>query len=270
VPAPGAGSSSGCARDSANALTELRYDAAMMTRGLVLIGMAAALAGAGCDADASCEKAVDNAMTVFAKSNQDDGDKSAGEDAQRRKEALKKCKDDKWSVALRNCVAKAKNMGDIETCASKDTGGQEKYVRKSKTTEASMNVKKIYDGARAYYLDEYLAPGATVPPAKQFPASAPTTPPLGDCCAQPGHKCAPNPALWSGSWQDLKFSMDDPHYYSYTFEASGSGATAEFTARANGDLDCDGDYSTFELVGKVDADGNVTGSAGFFKSQELE
>ena len=29
-----------------------------------------------------------------------------------------------------------------------------KYIRKSKTTEARQFVKKIYDGARAYYLDQ--------------------------------------------------------------------------------------------------------------------
>lgn len=146
-----------------------------------------------------------------------------------------------------------------------------KYMRKSKTTEFTQAVKKIYDGARSYYLDESNSRGSIVPIDKQFPATiAAPTPILGTCCTSAGQKCAPDPALWSGSWQDLKFSMDDPHYGQYSYNASGSGLTSQFTARANGDLDCDGTYSTFELVGKIDAENNVTGSAGFFKSQDLE
>lgn len=34
------------------------------------------------------------------------------------------------------------------------------------------------------------------------------------------------------------FSLDDPHYYSYGYTVSSDGQ--RFTARANGDVDCDG------------------------------
>lgn len=145
--------------------------------------------------------------------------------------------------------------------------------RKAKTTEAVTNVKKLYDGARSYYEEELSARGSLVPIAKQFPTTpaVSTAPSLGACCAAAGKKCAPNPGLWTdASWQALKFSMDDPHYYSYTYIASGTDSTAHFTVRANGDLDCDGVYSTFEMVGSVQTDGTVTGQAGFFKDQELE
>jgi prepilin-type N-terminal cleavage/methylation domain-containing protein len=148
-----------------------------------------------------------------------------------------------------------------------------KNSRKAKTTEATTNVKKMYDGARSYFEEEMNARGSITPIAKQFPdpAAVTTAPALGACCLAAGKKCAPSPALWADpSWQALKFSMDDPHYYSYTYLSSGTDATSQFTARANGDLDCDTSYSTFEMVGSIQADGTVTGQAGFFKSMELE
>ena len=148
-----------------------------------------------------------------------------------------------------------------------------KNARKAKTAEATSNVKKLYDGARTYFEEEMNARGSITPIAKQFPSNpaVTTAPALGACCLAAGKKCAPAPALWTDpAWQALKFSMDDPHYYSYTYLSSGTDATSQFTARANGDLDCDTTYSTFEMVGSIQSDGTVTGQAGFFKSAELE
>jgi len=149
-----------------------------------------------------------------------------------------------------------------------------KNARKAKTAEATTNVKKIYDGARSYYEEELVARGSNTPIDKQFPDDTTSTeaPAAGACCAQAGDKCIPTPASWNTvSWNALKFSMDDPHYYSYTYESSGSGTDSAFTARARGDLDCDGTFSTFEMVGSIQAaDGSVTGSAGLFKTNELE
>ena len=148
-----------------------------------------------------------------------------------------------------------------------------KNSRKAKTTEATTNVKKMYDGARSYYEEESNARGSITPIAKQFPdtPAVSTAPALTACCAAAGKKCAPSPALWvDPSWQALKFSMDDPHYYAYTYLSSGTDATSAFSARANGDLDCDTTYSTFEMVGSIQADGTVTGQAGFFRDRELE
>ena len=137
-----------------------------------------------------------------------------------------------------------------------------KNTRKAKGIESTMNVKRIYDGARAYYEE-----------TGQFPDTpqVSTVPALGSCCGTPRGKCAPDPSLWTDpSWQALRFSMDDPHYYSYRYEKEGSGSSAIFTAGAYGDLDCDTVYSTFELVGSIRADGTVVGGAGFFKDRELE
>jgi type IV pilus assembly protein PilA len=153
-----------------------------------------------------------------------------------------------------------------------------KNARKAKTSEATVNVKKLYDGARSYWEEELNARGnAGTPIAKQFPNTAnagAAQPALGVCCGSAGKKCAPNPALWTdASWQAVKFSMDDPHYYSYYYQASNDSAEPKndfFTAGANGNLNCDAVYSTFEMAGKVQSDYSVTGSAGLYKDLELE
>jgi type IV pilus assembly protein PilA len=148
-----------------------------------------------------------------------------------------------------------------------------KNARKAKTTEATTNVKKIYDGARSYYEEEMNARGSIVPLAKQFPTTPATSiqPAVSHCCGQAGNKCAPSTADWTdASWQALKFQMTDPFYYSYYYIGSGTDSAAQFSAGAYGNLDCDASYSTFEMVGSIQTDGTVTGQAGMFKDKELE
>jgi hypothetical protein len=75
--------------------------------------------------------------------------------------------------------------------------------------------------------------------------------------------------LWtSPTWVALKFSVDDATHFMYSFD----GSATKFTARANGDIDCDGSYSTFEMYGEVNsiyADGPA-GSASLYRENELE
>jgi type IV pilus assembly protein PilA len=146
-----------------------------------------------------------------------------------------------------------------------------KYIRKSKTTEAVQGMKKIYEGARSYFMEESVARGSTASIAKQFPVSETETPAIGSCCGQSGDKCSPVPSNWdTNGWNALKFSMDDPHYYTYAYNGTGSENSSAFTSIVHGDLDCDSIYATYEMVGSVQADGTVTGSAGYFKNNELE
>jgi type IV pilus assembly protein PilA len=147
-----------------------------------------------------------------------------------------------------------------------------KYIKKSKTSEARQFVKKIYDGARAYYMDRGVGKGiagGTI--GKQFPEyAAAEVPTLGTCCAS-GDKCSPSADLWTdATWVALQFSVDDPHYYMYSY--TGGDHTTEFTSRANGDLDCDGTYSTFEMYGVINSvysDG-PSGNAGLYRENDLE
>jgi type IV pilus assembly protein PilA len=122
-----------------------------------------------------------------------------------------------------------------------------KYIKKSKTTEAREHVKKIYDGARAYWMDPNTASKTAIQATSpQFPE--PTVAKTGDaaCCAMTAgagnEKCAPDATLWAGDpWKDLKFSMDDPHYYAYAYTVAVGAAGAvdgshNFTALAIGNL----------------------------------
>ena len=145
-----------------------------------------------------------------------------------------------------------------------------KYVRRAKTTEALLNIRKLWDSSLAYYSsDRGSRTGGIL--AKQFPATQSTTPPLGTCCTSPGSKCSPSLSLWeTTTWRALNFSIDDPYYYSYAYAAAGSGRTSSFTAGAYGDLDCDNQFSTFERTGKIDSQGNVTGGAGLYIRNDIE
>lgn len=100
--------------------------------------------------------------------------------------------------------------------------------------EAARYVQRIADGAQRYY-DENGS----------VPASVGTTPVMGVCCASAGQVCVPDPAQFSGAWDDLRFEPTEPHRYMYSFQQN----PASFTARAVGDLDCNGVYSTFEITG---------------------
>lgn len=129
-----------------------------------------------------------------------------------------------------------------------------KYTRKSKTVEATEALDKIGGGARAYYVTDHWDRNGNLMP-KRFPPSVPMTP-----TKIPGCNKKLTPAItWSSrGWDPLYFALTEPHYYSYSFQSSGTGAASVYTARAHGDLDCDGTLSTFEIRGSVDSDGSVS------------
>jgi hypothetical protein len=53
------------------------------------------------------------------------------------------------------------------------------------------------------------------------------------------------------TWQTLDFRMTRPHFYAFAFESKPGDDVARFTARALGDLDGDGLFSTFKLEGQM-------------------
>src|SRR5947209_16956239 len=80
-----------------------------------------------------------------------------------------------------------------------------KYIRRSKTTEASMNVRKLFDSTVTYFQAEHATNVGTIL-ARQFPNPVGPTPALNSCCGAVGQKCAPNPPQWQlDSWQGLNF-----------------------------------------------------------------
>jgi Tfp pilus assembly protein PilE len=145
----------------------------------------------------------------------------------------------------------------------------QKYIRRTRVSEAIQGVRRIFDASVAYYADEH-ADRSGVIVARQFPASTGPTP-VQTCCGFPDQKCAPNPAAFENdpTWAMLNFIIADPHLYVYTYESAGSDETSQFTARANGDLNCNGLFSTFERVGVIDSGEYVAGTA-LYKNLPLE
>jgi prepilin-type N-terminal cleavage/methylation domain-containing protein len=146
-----------------------------------------------------------------------------------------------------------------------------RYIRRSKTTEATMNLRKLFDSSIAYYNAQPKSDPTGAPLPVAFPDSIAATPAANSCCGQPGDKCKPAPATFAANtWQALNFSVDDPFYYWYQYDSSGTAATSVFTAWAFGNLNCDTVYSTFARSGSVQGDRSAVGSGAIFMSKELE
>jgi type IV pilus assembly protein PilA len=136
-----------------------------------------------------------------------------------------------------------------------------KYLRKSKTVEATEGLDKIKVGAKAYFqADHYDTTGALLP--KQFPIDVGPSPVAAStgCCASPGPKCAPVATIWNNdSWRALQFQMTDNHYFLWQWQSANTNTTAVFTATAFGDLDCDTTESTYRILGSIDEEYGVRG-----------
>ncbi|MDP3277638.1 MAG: prepilin-type N-terminal cleavage/methylation domain-containing protein [Deltaproteobacteria bacterium] len=143
-----------------------------------------------------------------------------------------------------------------------------KYLRRAKTTEAIDKLAYLYRSSGVYATGEHFSRGLSGSPAPaQFPASTAVTP------ATPGAGIRRTAALtdWDvPTWQALDFAIADPIYYSYEYTSAGLGSAAQFTARALGNLDGDAIFSTFERVGRINANREVQGSPGVWMNFELE
>jgi type IV pilus assembly protein PilA len=149
-----------------------------------------------------------------------------------------------------------------------------KYIRRSKTSEATMNIRKMFDSSVSYFNEEQADRKGTILP-RQFPTDV-VAPEKGTwdgevCKGKDSQKFQPTAKTWDApSWQALNFAVEDPFYFRYEYDSKGTGAGAHFTARANGNLNCDEAESTFERIGTVDAENNINGGAGLFTKNELE
>ena len=88
-------------------------------------------------------------------------------------------------------------------------------VRRSKTSEAVVNLRRMFDGAVTSYQDEQVTrDGAVLPP--RFPLTSPLSPAENSCCQTnpTSGRCAGNAESFAHStWHKLGFSLSDPHFY---------------------------------------------------------
>ncbi len=128
------------------------------------------------------------------------------------------------------------------------------YMKRAKTTEASLNLNKI--GKAAKHIKGEIG-SYPVEQGAMLPQSS------GSCCGQSGgttqvnNKCTPTPAAFSdgAAWSHLEFSVDEPSSYNYKFVGVTGGT--QFTAYAVGDTDCDTVMATFTLLGSTTSMGNA-------------
>jgi type IV pilus assembly protein PilA len=78
-------------------------------------------------------------------------------------------------------------------------------------------------------------------------------------------------AVGNSGFACLKFSMDMPQYYMYTYTGGGTGSAGDsFTAMANGDLNGDGIQSTFSITGSVNGSFVLNIAPNFVEAQPEE
>lgn len=181
-----------------------------------------------------------------------------------------------------------------------------KYMRRSKTSEARVQIAKMFDAASAYFVEEHVSSsevallGAGGAVAATAPHRCPTmsitefetvnaglTPGLDiDCNLGPGGRCVPSATtggsdgyyamtLWTDNriWNDLNFQQEQGHFFRYNFVGVNSDLTGygacRFTAQAFADLDDDDVFSTFERGGAADRNG-VNGAVGLYIVNQTE
>jgi hypothetical protein len=112
------------------------------------------------------------------------------------------------------------------------------YTKRSKKTEAALQLNKLGKSAKRTYSETSAYPVGNVPltPAKP-------------CCSGPNGHCPVSSTTWEHPvWKALDFEIDEPTLFQYSYQSDGK----TFTAKAVGDLDCDGIPITYELRGTSD------------------
>jgi len=122
-----------------------------------------------------------------------------------------------------------------------------RYVKRSKTTEASAGIASIYRLQLSYYENTQERSSAT---SFATCSALPSGPPSAS-------KYPASVTMWTNSsdWAALGFVIETPHYYQYSTD----GTNTAMTARAVGDIDGDSTNSTFERSAQLNS-GEIQGA----------
>jgi type IV pilus assembly protein PilA len=153
--------------------------------------------------------------------------------------------------------------------------GVRKYIANAKTAEARNSLGQIgKDSATAFEKESMaatvLGEGVSTAVGRALCiTAAPTVP--GTIAGVQGKKYQSSQAPgadWqaqnatNGGFACLKFGMQAPQYYMYSYISDSTATTqgTKFTAMANGDLNGDGIASSFQLFGTVDGNSQLVSS----------
>jgi type IV pilus assembly protein PilA len=140
------------------------------------------------------------------------------------------------------------------------TYGVRKYLANAKTAEARNALGDIAKDAataleRPPPTTSFTTAGVVTGVLRQFCASSTLVPgTIGNVSAK---KYQSQKSDWTAGsattgWACLKFSMEEPQYYAYSYNATSTdGWSGGFTALAYGDLNGDGVFSTFSVTGSA-------------------
>jgi type IV pilus assembly protein PilA len=142
--------------------------------------------------------------------------------------------------------------------------GVRKYIANSKTAEARNSLGQISKDAASAYEKEsmavsgILAHGGATAALRQLCTSASASIPATKASIA-GSKYQSAPSEWNADsatpgkgFACLKYSMDQPQYFMYSYATTGSASAGNsFTATANGDLNGDGATSAFVIAGSI-------------------
>jgi type IV pilus assembly protein PilA len=128
--------------------------------------------------------------------------------------------------------------------------GTRKYIANAKTAEAKNSLGQIAKDAVTAYEGDALSLDGNVK-RRLCPSASAAVP--ADRKAVSGKKYQSSTSDWqkdrdkNAGFACLQFEMSAPQYFQYEYEATGTG----FVARAHGDLNGDGVFSTFEITGTL-------------------
>jgi type IV pilus assembly protein PilA len=108
------------------------------------------------------------------------------------------------------------------------------YMKKSKKTEASLQLNKIAKNSKVYYNTNAAFVIGTATPLPAAWAA-------GSVCKVTTAETSD--FVGDSTWAALDFQIDEPNLFQYAY----TGAASAATATAEGDLDCDGKSITYVL-----------------------
>ncbi|MBN2724561.1 MAG: hypothetical protein JXR95_10870 [Deltaproteobacteria bacterium] len=120
--------------------------------------------------------------------------------------------------------------------------------------EVPVNLRRIYEGAAIHSNRAILKNVDGKIEMPWFPPSTELTPSIRCCKNSKPSFCNPggtdflsyDPFQWeTGSWKDLRFSIEKPHLFRYRFENTSTDLRKSFKAMAVWEPECDGRRSIF-------------------------
>ncbi len=136
--------------------------------------------------------------------------------------------------------------------------GVPRLLQRQYQDEALRELARLSKAASVYYVKPKMDPKTSLRAVCAFPQGEIRTTLAKSCCdpavGDGEGLCYPAKIEWNRTlWGALKWKLQEPHAYVYEYKASGELGAATFTVSAYGDLDCDGEYSTFRYTGRASA-----------------